>query len=240
MTHIRLSLLHAALWFVAVASWNQGTANATAGFAEWEVRTPGGNFICHTDPYLSKFKIWLSVGCQEEAALVERLHRWRYYEGFVVGEAERGDFVFDERRRDVIWLSPNVTSESEANARHLAPISDWLSPGDGYAEAWFTPLTWKFCRDKLRLEPKDAKLFPEKSKAPSLQDMNPFNPSRQGCQLLLERLDGYYKRTMLKMWCEELPQLREQSAAAPEATEGLLAATEELCKKQPITSPTAP
>ncbi len=209
-----LTILLGALLFVTVE------AHATAGFAEWEVKTPGGHFICHTDPYLEKYKVWLSSDCQGEQALIERLQSWRYFEGFILGEAAQGKFVFDETKHEVVWLDAGVTFEAEVSKRKLVAITDWLTPGDGYAEGWFTPRTWKLCRFRLGLEPAGSKPMGELSTVLAMPPMEPFSPTVEGCRELMKRVDGYYRRTVLKRWCEEYKR---------SATQEMLGWTTELC-----------
>ncbi len=213
------------LLFAAVPS------HATAGFAEWEVKTPGGLFICHTDPYLGRYKVWLTTDCRSEQALIERIERWRYYDGFILGESAKGKFVFNETTRAVEWLDASVALEGEGEKRKLVAVSDWLTPADGYAEGWFTPRTWKLCRFRLALEPAGSKPSDGLATVLSLPPMEPLSPNVEGCKTLMKRVDGYYRRTVLKRWCEEYKRGGE-GADAQEMAE----LTSELCSSVQLNS----
>ena len=211
--------------FLAALLFARVEAHATAGLAEWEVKTPGGHFICHTDPYLEKFKVWLSSDCQSEQAFIERIQSWRYYDGFVLGEAAQGKFVFDEAKHEAVWLRAGVTFEAEVSKRKLEAISEWLTPGDGYVEGWFTPRTWKLCRFRLGMEPAGRNPTGELSTVLAMPPMEPFSPTVEGCRELMKRVNGYYRHTVLRRWCEEY----KKDGDGPDAEE-MLRWTTELCE----------
>ena len=81
----------------------------TAGLAEWEIRTPGGNLISHIDPLIARHGTCLRkaddtaglVSERPEDVYVSHLEWWTYYPDHVVGKAHRGYFIFQERTRAV-------------------------------------------------------------------------------------------------------------------------------------------
>src|SRR5207302_2138003 len=60
---------------------------ATAGLAEWEIKTPGGNLISHVDPFIAANGTCLR-SARPEAIYVAHLDWWRYYRNAVVGKAK--------------------------------------------------------------------------------------------------------------------------------------------------------
>ncbi len=50
---------------------------ATAGLAEWEIKTPGGNLISHVDPFIAANGTCLR-SARPEAIYIAHLDWWRY------------------------------------------------------------------------------------------------------------------------------------------------------------------
>src|SRR5207245_9802652 len=92
---------------------------ATAGLAEWEIKTPGGNLISHVDPFVAANGTCLR-SARPEAIYVAHLDWWRYYRNAVVGKAQKGFFILDETSHTVsLFLSKPVLNWAIAE-RHLA------------------------------------------------------------------------------------------------------------------------
>ena len=136
------------LAFAACVSY----VHATAGFAEWEVYTPGGNLISHTDIWKAEHGTCLRSDAQPDAGdttiFVSFLTRWRYYPGHVVGDYDDGHFIFDEITREVRRYSSAAEFQRGIESASLRqPISRWLASRDGWQEAWLPFFVWRPCRD---------------------------------------------------------------------------------------------
>ena len=131
-----------ALGFVFLADQ---AAFATAGMAEWEITTPGGNRISHIDPLKERHGTCFRKA-DETAGLVlddpariyvEELEWWQYYPGHVVGKGRGGLFVLDETTHAVRYLKTEAELGAEVGRQHLGqPISSRKTPADGWNEAW--------------------------------------------------------------------------------------------------------
>ena len=123
-----------------------GPAAATAGFAEWEVLTPGGHQIAHSDRWKSQHGDCL-VPRGTAKPVVSRIARWRYYKGHVVGQAAGAYFIFNEETLQVTNL-PDKPALDRAIKKTVGgePLSDWYSAQDGWSEAWFPLLVWPRCK----------------------------------------------------------------------------------------------
>jgi hypothetical protein len=130
------------------------TGFATAGLAEWEIRTPGGHVISHIDPLKSRYGDCLRkpddvagiVSDRPADIYVSHLEWWTYYPGHVVGKGRGGYFVFAEETRIVTFLPTEPRLAEEIRRRGLgAPLSTRLTAGDGWNEAWL-PLYRERCR----------------------------------------------------------------------------------------------
>jgi hypothetical protein len=119
-------------------------ALATAGLAEWTIVTPGGHLISHTDGWKETYGDCLRDD-DGETVFVSHLKRWRYYTERVIGEADVGYFVFDEKTERVERFARE--RELLDAAREFGnPRSPWLRGGDGWLEAWFPFVVWEPCR----------------------------------------------------------------------------------------------
>lgn len=130
---------------------------ATAGFAEWEIFTPGGHRIARTDIHKAEHGTCLLATLAGDSTntlvAVSHIERWRYLEGFVVGVAASGPFAFDESTRFVEWHRDLAALEAAiARDAYGESISGWLHAGDGWREAWFPMMTWRPCRALLALD----------------------------------------------------------------------------------------
>jgi len=130
------------------------SAFATAGFAEWEVYTPGGHMISHSDLWKDEHGDCLRSDAQPDAGdariFVSHLERWRYYPGHVAGLSTDGWFLFDETTETLRrFVSESRLESALTNARVDAPISGWLTGADGWREAWFPFMVWRPCRLRL-------------------------------------------------------------------------------------------
>ena len=77
---------------------------ATAGFAEWEIKTPGGNLISHVDPFIAANGTCLR-SARPEKIYVAHLDWWRYYRNALVGKAKNGFFIFNETSHAVSFFA---------------------------------------------------------------------------------------------------------------------------------------
>lgn len=129
------------------------TVLATVGLAEWEVRTPGGHLISHTDQFKERHGDCLRSEDPQQGeprVWVSQLSRWRYYEGLVVGESQRGFFLFDERSETLSTFDDEPALRRALDGRDPGPpISPWLTGVDGWREAWFPFVVWDPCREAL-------------------------------------------------------------------------------------------
>jgi hypothetical protein len=130
------------------------TVFATAGLAEWEIATPGGNRISHIDPLkkrhgtcLRKADDTTGLVLDEPARIyVEELEWWQYYPGHVVGKGRGGLFVFNEATHAVRYFKTEADLRSVVTRERLGqPISPRKTPADGWNEAWM-PLIRERCR----------------------------------------------------------------------------------------------
>ena len=124
-------------------------AQATAGFAEWYVNTPGGHTIRHMDGWLEEHGDCLT----DEAGkvFVSHLKTWRYYEGFVAGEDGKGFFLFSEGTQEINRFETRPSLDGRLQSVGT-PLSDWLVGQDGFIEAYY-PMYWGVCkhdRDKSK------------------------------------------------------------------------------------------
>jgi hypothetical protein len=121
---------------------------ATAGFAEWEIKTPGGNLISHVDPFIATNGTCLRSS-RAETIYAARLEWWRYYRNAVVGKARKGFFILDETSHAVSFF----VSEAELNGaiadRKLGtPTALQMTPDDGWRQFW-GPLLLDSCKQLM-------------------------------------------------------------------------------------------
>ncbi|MCL1470073.1 hypothetical protein [Argonema antarcticum] len=88
---------------------NKGAA--TIGLAEWEVYTPGGNVISHSDSWRdlcgdgdclrSDTSDSNSDLSPERLVFVSDLKRWRFYNEYVIGQTKKEYFIFNEVSKQI-------------------------------------------------------------------------------------------------------------------------------------------
>jgi hypothetical protein len=121
---------------------------ATAGLAEWEIKTPGGNLISHVDPFISANDTCLR-SAQPETIYVANLEWWRYHRKAVVGKAKKGFFILDERSHAVsFFLSESDLNGAIAERQLGAPTAPKMTPDDGWRQVW-GPLLLDSCKQLM-------------------------------------------------------------------------------------------
>jgi hypothetical protein len=168
--------------------------HGTAGLAEWQIYTPGGHVISHSDVWKERHGDCLRSdepsSSGEHEIYVSHLRRWRYYPDHVIGEARGGFFLFRESTAAVSFFDSENRLQRELRARGIgAPDSAWLTAADGWAEAWFPFFVWRPCQQLLAGKPVPAGI------------------SEQGCREALapEQLDRYRLTTWGRI-CERRSQ----------------------------------
>lgn len=191
-------------FFIAAGSFlvDPRPVAATAGFAEWEVLTPGGHIIRHTDGWKEEHGDCITSDERRAAAApggrakvhVSHLERWRYYEGLIAGKNDRGFFVFDERSERLEVFADEQALEASLQARAAVPIGRWRTAADGHTEAWFPFFHWRPCRVRLGLESAEAG-----QTVPAMM----FGPGESQCrELLSEESRSLFRRTGWGKACE--------------------------------------
>ncbi len=137
------------------------TAEATAGFAEWEVVTPGRNIIDGSDAIDDDKRPALCRGqfnpsshrLDHDEIIIPRLRRWRYFNGIIAGESKNFYFLFTESNKEFVKFDSETELSSELERRKLAPMTDWITPGDAWRESWFLEFVWLPCRYLMTKRP---------------------------------------------------------------------------------------
>ena len=114
-------------------------AMSTAGFSEWDVPTPLGNSVDHTDPFIGQYgtSIRPSGHFESDAPFVVKVETWIFYAGYIAGKAEKGFFLFNEMTKETEYF----TDEAEQTKRILEkglthPLSRPYDGGKGWREVW--------------------------------------------------------------------------------------------------------
>jgi hypothetical protein len=122
---------------IAFACPDRG-ALATAGMAEWQMPTPGGNLISHDDPYVEKHGTCLRAASGAEARVyVSKVRWWQFFNHYVVGGAEGGYFLFREPTGALERFVDRASMQKRL--RELAPgkaLSKRMLPQDGWESVW--------------------------------------------------------------------------------------------------------
>ena len=141
---------------------------ATAGLAEWRIKTPGGNLIAHEDPYLEQHATCLMEPGQaggEPRILVSHLEWWQYHRGHVAGKSRDGYFLFNEAAREIIRFATQKDLTREIRRRRLGDAeSKRLEPADGWSLAW-APLFAERCAKLKRNDPEFTSLSRDQREA---------------------------------------------------------------------------
>lgn len=145
--YFRLAHLALLLTSTAIYLSTHTAVMATAGLAEWEIRTPGGNLISSIDPLKSSYGICLRKADQTQGLIstnpadiyVSHLEWWNYYKGYVAGKGKQY-FLFNEKTRKAQFFATEPQMLQTIFARGLGtPISKRLTaqmagikPGRGF------------------------------------------------------------------------------------------------------------
>jgi hypothetical protein len=95
----------------------QSAAWATAGFAEWEISTPGGNKIGNNDtlpPNVKDAAIY-----KDREVYVDRVGKYGFYDGAIIGETHNQFFLFNESTKAVTKFSTKAALCSDVKAKDL-------------------------------------------------------------------------------------------------------------------------
>jgi hypothetical protein len=121
---------------------------ATAGFAEWEIKTPGSNLISHVDPFIAANGTCLR-SARPETIYVAHLDWWRYYRNAVVGKAKKGFFILDETSHAVSFFVSKAELNGAIAERQLGtPTAPQMTPDDGWRQVW-GPLLLDSCKQLM-------------------------------------------------------------------------------------------
>ena len=198
----------------------QPTAWATAGLAEWEVYTPGGHVVSHSDVFKDQHGTCLRSDAQGDLGkaiiFASRLERWRYYPGLVAGQDERGYFLFDERTERVERASSEAELFGLLRARGVAePDTGWLTPDDGWQEAWFPFMVWRPCKILLG-EKGPVTAGASAQEVEALRAAAKAMHSEESCREALapERL-AMYRTTTWGRLCAKQAEHKSSSSEAP-------------------------
>jgi hypothetical protein len=148
----------------AVLLLASGPVSATAGFAEWEIETPGGNTIGSMDPYKLHHGTCLLEGKPgthgRADVIIPGIEWWQYWNGRILGQNAKGYFLFDEKSKAVTWF------DTERDLRNTLPgdvtagtPSKRMTPDDGYDQVW-RPIYRERCKNLRKDDPAFAGLEP--------------------------------------------------------------------------------
>jgi hypothetical protein len=123
--------------------WRPHPGMATVGMAEWDLKTPGTNVVCHADPFIAQHGTCLRPTDKkrgvttDETVYVSRIEWWQYFKGHVVGKAQRGFFVFNETSKAVGYFDTEAGLQARLKQLHLdQPLTRRLTPADGWQLVW--------------------------------------------------------------------------------------------------------
>jgi hypothetical protein len=92
------------LMFIMLLLCFQSAAWATIGIGEWENSTPGGNKIGNNDGLPSK--VHTAIYKDYSTIYVKNVQEYGFYTGAIIGKADQGFFLFNERTKEVNYF-PN-------------------------------------------------------------------------------------------------------------------------------------
>lgn len=142
------------VWVVPiVALVGTQPVQASIGFAEWEITTPGGNYIGKSDLYPVCGTCLVSRPASDSPTNstihASQVRWWRYYPGYITGQADKGYFLFDERSKAILYVKTDAALTQLLNDRHLNPVSKVLTPQDGWEQTW-KPILDEMCRQSKK------------------------------------------------------------------------------------------
>jgi hypothetical protein len=188
------------------------TATATAGFAEWQIPTPGGNMISHIDPFIDNFGTCIREADKNPSVVydnpksiyVDHLLRWKYGKGIIMGEDKRGFFLFDEKSHAKKYFK----SEAEFNktAALLKINCRWFTGQDGWNYNWrlalqqrrkTSPLSndayWKLMLDQCRKSQEEMPYWAKYSEREKKQTIQILQQQIESQRKLLEESNDLKK-----------------------------------------------
>jgi hypothetical protein len=140
--------LAVALMGTAIALTAGSPAAARAGFAEWEVETPGGHLVSHADPWVEQHGTCLrrrSAG-SDPGILIDHVEWWQYYPDHVAGKAQGGYFLLHEPTHALSRHASEAALGAALRQRGVgAATSARLTPADGWRRTW-GPVLESRCR----------------------------------------------------------------------------------------------
>lgn len=179
---IALLLAVATTWFITLP------CHATAGLAEWSVKTPGTNIVCHSDPYIESHGTCLRPSDEQlnknpaVTVYVSHIEWWQYFPGRVIGKAAKGFFIFDEVTKSVVFHATEMALRAElTKLPGVKPLTRPLTPQDGWALDWAPILRSNFEQLKKSdsykaMSPAQKQQMEEQLKQYSLPDIKPTEP----------------------------------------------------------------
>lgn len=110
---------------------------ATVGLEEWQLQTPGKNYIGHFDPFADHGTVIVSRETDQPTLHVVRIERWQYLKGYVAGEADHQFFLFNEKTKETKqYPSEQQLNEALQQLRLGRAKSKWLTPKYGWEKNW--------------------------------------------------------------------------------------------------------
>jgi hypothetical protein len=118
-----------ALTVITLLIFCQTPAWGTIGIAEWEISTPGGNKIGNNDGLPSN--VHTAIYRDYSTIYVKSVQEYGFYEGVIIGKAEKSFFWFNEKTKEVNYFSTQeqLCSKVKAKGLKLSSIysfSQWL------------------------------------------------------------------------------------------------------------------
>jgi hypothetical protein len=95
----------------------QSAAWATIGIAEWENSTPGGNKIGNNDGL--RGNVHTAIYSDYSTVYVKNVQEYGFYTGAIVGKADQGFFLFNERTKEVNYFPNQEQLCSQVKEKNL-------------------------------------------------------------------------------------------------------------------------
>ena len=138
----KMKIIYLMMFTLLVLSKN---SYATIGFAEWEIGTPGGSAVSHTDPWKEKHGTCLKEK-KGDKVYVSKITWWQYYEGNVIGKNDKSYFIFNDKNKDVKNIDSEINLNKEIKELKMGkPLSRKMTPKDGWV------LVWEYSLARIRL-----------------------------------------------------------------------------------------